>query len=206
MRSQPLSLSSMDGHHHDHPASDAATPSPAAEELKQVLDHASPTAFADDFGLPDTVHDVAGLIQHLEQHALWTPERLRALRRAPSASSLALADDASLLQALSRSDAADDWSQLVYLELCVARFLTSTRRRGGQLAEHTKKNFAFSETRHDMQLSEEQMDLIAKLPLNTLAICNSGLTITHLARLLPLGGSLQALDISGNPNVDDRSL
>lgn len=57
-----------------------------------------------------------------------------------------------------------------------------------------------------MQITEDQMDLIARLPLNTLAICNSGLTMTHLARLLPLGGSLQALDISGNPGIDDTAM
>lgn len=56
-----------------------------------------------------------------------------------------------------------------------------------------------------MQISEEQTDILAQLPLDTLAICSSGLNMTHLAHFLPLGGSLRALDISKNLGIDDAA-
>lgn len=93
------------------------------DELNHLLDQAP--AFK-DFGLPESVHDVPSLIEYLEDQHLWTYDRLCALRQCSTATSLALADDSSLLDGLARHDARD-WNQLVYLELCVDRFVVSVR-------------------------------------------------------------------------------
>lgn len=60
--------------------------------------------------------------------------------------------------------------------------------------------------RHDIKVTEAHIDRLARLRLDTLALCDCGLEMTHLARLLPLGRSLQALDLSGNPGVGDVAL
>lgn len=81
-------------------------------ELDRVLQHES----FRDFDAPDDVQDVSALVVHLEKTGQWNPARLEALRKCSEVSTLALADDASLLDALNRIDL-EDWSQLVYLEL-----------------------------------------------------------------------------------------
>lgn len=111
-------------------ATSELVPASGSAELQQLLLH---PAFQDVDIPRDQVKDVESLAALLEERQLWSPERLRVCAHAPGFTSLALAHDSELLDALTAeilvgadetatAEAEDRrqpgaWASLVYLEL-----------------------------------------------------------------------------------------